>query len=128
MRLTRCCSCYRMRYYKIKIYIYVAARQISNNVHAAGNIIIYQLNDTVLVYFIFIAHFFRGLAGAEPQKYFLNSLFVHSLEFQPTLVQHFPQICSTCHTIFSLKKKLECVCERLLHCRLIFAMTWTPGK
>ena len=46
--------------------------------------------------------------------------------FQPNLVQHFPHVCSTCHTIFSLKKTLECVCERLLHCRLIFAITWTP--
>ena len=60
------------------------------------------------------------------------SLFVHSLVcpithlfldgFQLNLVQHFPQVCSTCHTIFSLKKTLECVCERLLHCRLISAI------
>ena len=71
----------------------------------------------------------------EPRKF---SLFVHSLVcpithsfldgFQPNLVQHFPQVCSTCYTIFSLKKTLECVCERLLHCRLISAITWTPGN
>ena len=88
----------------------------------------------------FSSHTFRGLAGAcgslrEPWKF---SLFVHSLVcpithsfldgFQPKLVQHFPQVCSTCHTIFSLKKTLECVCERLLHCRLISAITWIPGK
>ena len=48
--------------------------------------------------------------------------------FQPNLVQHFPHVCSTCHTVFNLKKTLECVYERLLHCRLIFAITWTPGK
>ena len=43
----------------------------------------------------------------------LPSLFVHSLiclithsflhEFQPNLFQHFSHVCSTCHTIFSLK-------------------------
>ena len=54
------------------------------------------------------------------------SVFVHLLVyeithafpdgFQPNLVQHFPQVCSTCHTIF--KKTLECVS----------AITWTPGK
>ena len=70
----------------------------------------------------------------EPQL----TLFVHSLvcpithsfldRFQPNLVQHFPQVCSTCHTIFSLKKTLVCVCERLLHCRLISAIIWTPDK
>ena len=86
-------------------------------------------------------HFHRTLFSwacgslREPRKF---SLFVHSLvcpithsfldEFQPNLVQHFPQVCSTCHTIFSLKKKLECVCERSLHCRLISAITWTPDK
>ena len=87
--------------------------------------------------FIFIAHFFCGLAGA-----YVNlgrfSLFVHSLVcpithssldgFQPNLVQHFPHVCSTCHTVFSLKNAFECVCERLLHCRLIFPITWTPVK
>ena len=67
------------------------------------------------------------------------SLFVHSLVcpithssldgFLPNLVQHFPHVCSTCHTVFSLKNTLEYyVCERLLHCRLIFSITWTPGK
>ena len=87
--------------------------------------------------FIFIAHLFRGLAGGyvNPRKF---SLLVHSLVcpitqssldgFQPNLVQHFPHVCSTCHTVFSLKKTLECVYERLLHCRLIFAITWTPDK
>ena len=87
--------------------------------------------------FIFIAHLFCGLAGAyvNPGSF---SLFVHSLVcpithsfldgFQPNLVQHSPNVCSTCHTIFSLKNTLECVCERLLHWRLIFAITWTPDK
>ena len=66
------------------------------------------------------------------------SLFVHSLVcpithsslngFQPNLVQHFPHVCSTCHTVFSLKNTFECVCERLLHCRLIFPITWTPAN
>ena len=87
--------------------------------------------------FHFIAHFFRGLAGAcvNPGSF---SSFVHSLVcpithsslhgFQLNLVQHFPHVCSTCHTVFSLKNTLEYVCERLLHCRLIFSITWTPGK
>ena len=82
--------------------------------------------------FHFIAHFIRGLAGAymNPGRF---SLFVHSLVypithssldgFQPNLVQHFPHVCSTCHTVFSLKNNSGCVCERLLHCRLIFPIT-----
>ena len=85
----------------------------------------------------FSSHTFLWACGSlhEPRKF---SLFVHSLvcplthssldEFQPNLVQHFPQVCSTCHTIFSLKKTLECVYERLLHCRLISAITCTPSK
>ena len=94
-------------------------------------------------FFLFVCffHFHRTLFSwacgslREPWKF---SLFVHSLVcpithsfldgFQPNLVQHFPQVCSTCHTIFSPKKTLECVCERLLHCRLISAITWTPFK
>ena len=66
------------------------------------------------------------------------SLFVHSFVcpithrfidgFQPNLVQHSLHVCFTCHTVFSLKNTLECVCERLLHCRFIFAITWTPDK
>ena len=87
--------------------------------------------------FIFIIHLFHGLAGAyvNPGSF---SFFVHSLVypithshldgFQPNLVQHSPHVCSTCHTVFSLKNTLECVCERLLHCRLIFAIAWTPNK
>ena len=77
----------------------------------------------------------RELALREPQKF---SVFVHSLVcpithssldvFQPNLVQHFLHVCSTCHTVFILKNTLECVCERLLHCRLISAITWTPDK
>ena len=90
--------------------------------------------------FFLIIHFhrilFRGLAGAymNPRSF----LFVHSLVcpithsflngFQPNLVQHFPYVCSTCHTVFSLKNTLEYFFERLLHCRLIFAITWTPNK
>ena len=77
----------------------------------------------------------------NPGNIFSHSIFVHSLVcpitysffdgFQPNLVQHFPQVCSTCPTICSLKKTLECVYERLLHsehCRLIFAIIWTPSK
>ena len=91
----------------------------------------------VCLFLSFSSHTFHGLARAyvNPGSF---SLFVHSLVcpithsfldgFQPTLVQYFPQVCSTCHTIFNLKKTLECVCERLLHCRLISAITWIPGK
>ena len=57
-----------------------------------------------LILLSFSLHFFAGLR--EPQK--LGMLY--------------------CHTVFSLKKTLECVCERLLHCRLIFGITWTPNK
>ena len=85
----------------------------------------------------FSLHLFSWACGSfrEPWKF---SFFVHSLVcpithsfldgFQLNMVQHFPQVCSTCHTIFNLKKTFECVCERLLHCRLISAITWTPGK
>ena len=71
---------------------------------------------------IFLFHFlstlFHGLIGAcmNLGSIFSNFLFVHSLVcpithsfldgFQPNFVQHFPQVCSTCHTIFSLKKHL----------------------
>ena len=66
-------------------------------------------------FFIFIAHLFCGLAGAyvNPGSIFSNSLFMHSLcslithsflnGFQPNLYQGFSHVCSTCHTIFSLK-------------------------
>ena len=89
-------------------------------------------------FLVSLFHFHRTLFSwacgrvHEPRKF---SLFVHLLVcpithsfldgFQPNLVQHFLQVCSTCHVIFSLKKTLECVCERLLHCRLISAITWT---
>ena len=89
----------------------------------------------------FSFHFHRTLfcrlAGAyvNPGRF---SLLVHSLVcpithsfldgFQPNLVQHFPNVCSTCHTVFSLKNTLEYFFERLLHCRLIFSITWTPDK
>ena len=64
--------------------------------------------------YIFIAHLFCGLVGAcmNPGSFFKLS-FVHSLVcsitcsflngFQPNLYQHFPHVCSTCHTILSLK-------------------------
>ena len=90
-------------------------------------------------FFLFYFHrtLFRGLVGAyvNPGSF---SLFVHSLVcpithssldgFQPNLVQHFPHVYSTCHIVFSFKNILECVCERLLHCKLIFSITWIPGK
>ena len=70
-----------------------------------------------------------------PGSFLSNSLFVHSLVcpithsflngFQPNLYQHFPHVCSTCHTIFSLKKTLERICERPLYCRLIVDIIWT---
>ena len=91
-----------------------------------------SMNILVCLFLSFSSHTFLWACGSlrEPQKF---SLFVHSLvcpithlfldEFQPNLVQNFPQVCYTCHTVFSLKKTLECVCERLLHCRLISAIT-----
>ena len=84
----------------------------------------------VLFFLLYLHHtLFRGLAGTSVNPGIL-SLFVHSLVclithdgFQLNLVQCFPHVCSTCHTVFSLKITLECVCERLLHCRLISAIT-----
>ena len=32
---------------------------------------------------------------------------------QPNLVQYFPHVCSTCHTVFSLKNTLKCVRETM---------------
>ena len=91
----------------------------------------------LLCFFHFHRTLFSWAFGSlrEPRKF---SLFVHSLVcpithssldvFQPNLVQHFPHVCSTCHTVFILKNTLECVCGRLLHFRLISAVTWTPDK
>ena len=91
----------------------------------------------LIILLSFSSHTFRGLAGTyvNPGRF---SLFVHSLVcpiahlfldgFQLNLVQHFPHVCSTCHTVFSLKNTFEYFFERLLHCRLISAITWTPFK
>ena len=68
-----------------------------------------------------------------------SSLFVHSLVcpithsfldgFQPNLVQlALPSSMLYLSYYFQPKKTLECVCERLLHCRLISAITWTPAN
>ena len=89
----------------------------------------------------FFLHFhctlFHGLAGAyvNPRRF---SLLVHSLVcpithssldgFQPNLVQHFPHVCSTCHTVCSLQKTLECVYEKLLHCRFDFCHNLDPRQ
>ena len=99
---------------------------------------IFTRESFFLVCFISLHTFFVGLREltyVNPGRF---SLLEHSLVcpithssldgFQPNLVQHFPHVCSTCHTVFSLQKTLECVYERLLHCRLIFAITWTPDK
>ena len=67
-------------------------------------------------FFYFLSHNFLWAYGSlcEPRKF---SLFVHSLVcqithsflngFQPNLCQHFSHVCSTCHTIFSLKQHLN---------------------
>ena len=77
--------------------------------------------------FHFHCTLYRGLAGAcvNPQAHdkahvFLF-LYAHALVcpithsflngFQPNLVQHFPYVYSTSHSIFSLNKTLECVCD-----------------
>ena len=69
----------------------------------------------LLSFFYFHCTLFSGACGSfrEPQKFFSNSLFIHSLVclithsflhgFQPNLYQHFSYVCSTCHTIISLK-------------------------
>ena len=68
-----------------------------------------------LTFFHFHHTLFSWACGSfrEPQKFFSNSLFIHSLiclithsflhGFQPNLYQHFSYVCSTCHTIISLK-------------------------
>ena len=94
----------------------------------------------LIILLSFSSHTFRGLAGAYVNPG-IFSLFVHSLVcpithsfldgFQLNLVQHFPHVCSTCHTVFSLKNTLEYFFERLLHCRLIStitSLTWTPSN
>ena len=70
----------------------------------------------LIILLSFSSHTFCGLAGAyvNPGRF---SLFVHSLVcpithsfldgFQLNLVQHFPHVCSTCHTVFSLKTHLN---------------------
>ena len=93
----------------------------------------------VFVSFIFIAHFLWACGSlCEPWKFFQTLFFVHSIVcqithsflngFQPNLCQYFSHVCPTCYTSFSLYKMLECICERLLHCRLIVAITWTPSN
>ena len=66
-------------------------------------------------FFYFHCTLFSGACRSfrEPRKFFSNSLFIHSLVclithsflhgFQPNLYQHFSYVCSTCHTIISLK-------------------------
>ena len=83
----------------------------------------------------FSSHTFSWACGSlrKPGSF---SLLVHVLVcpithsflngFQPNLVQHFPYVYSTSHSIFSLNNTLECVCDSLLHCKLISAITWTP--
>ena len=88
------------------------------------------------VSFFFLLLSFSSHTGSELRKWL--SLFVHSLVypitpsfldgFQPNLVHPFSYVCSTSRTIFSLNKTLECVCVRLLHCRLISDITWTPDE
>ena len=89
-------------------------------------------------FFVSLSYFhcthFRGLVGAYMNAgSFPVSLvcpITHSFlnRFQPNLVQHFPHVCSICHTVFSLKKALECVCESFLHCRLTFAINKPKAK
>ena len=43
-----------------------------------------------------------------------NNSLIFLNEYQPKLYQHFSHVCPTYHTIFSLKKTLECTSERLL--------------
>ena len=80
--------------------------------------------------FISIAHFFVGLQDLGRFSLFVH-LFICPITcsfldgFQPNLVQHFPHVCSTCHTVFSLNNTLKFTCEGLLH---LFAITWTPDK
>ena len=65
-------------------------------------------------FFVFVVSFYHTLMWAcrslcESQKFFFNHSLVwpitHSFlnRFQPNLYQDFSYVCSTCHTIFSLK-------------------------
>ena len=64
----------------------------------------------------------RELSCVNPAEVFKNSLClflcIHALVCSITRISTPPHVCSTCHTIFSLKKTFKCICERLLHCRL----------
>ena len=98
----------------------------ARNQHTTGGAYEFHIHRAYIIYasilfslFVCFFHFhrtlFRGLAGVlrESRKFFSNSLFVHSLicllthsfihGFQPNLYQHFSNVCSTCHTTFSLK-------------------------
>ena len=74
----------------------------------------------------------------EPQKFFSNSIFVHSFVcaiphlflngFQPNFYQHFSHVCMPYLSYyFQPVKTLEFICDRLLHCRLTVTITWTPS-
>ena len=66
------------------------------------------------------------------------SLLVHSLVcpithlfldgFQPNLVQHFPHVYSTCHTIFSYKRTLECCLWKIITLQVDFCHNLGPDK
>ena len=67
----------------------------------------------------------------NPERFFSNSLFIHSLVCPISLshlLMDFSKLVSTCHSILSLKKTFKSNYERLLHCRLIVVITWIPGK
>ena len=82
--------------------------------------------------YIFITHFSWACESLhEPQSFSLNSLFVHSLVCQ--IIHYFlSQTYISTSPMYALPvilytfSTLECICERLSHCRLIVAITWTP--
>ena len=92
------------------------------------NIIFTRVSFFLLLLLSFSSHTFSWACGSlrEPRKIISFCAFTCFDGFQPNLVQQFPHVCSTCHTVFSLKSTLEYFFERLLHCRLIFSITWTP--
>ena len=97
---------------------------ILNLIHISSTILLIQpykcLPVTIKIFMqqlffsLFSSHTFSGACGSfcEPWKFF-QIHFIHSLVclithsflhgFQPNLYQHFSYVCSTCHTIISLK-------------------------
>ena len=87
----------------------------------------------LFLFFIFITHFLWACGSSrEPHKFYFQTLFlcIHALVYPIThsFLNGFQPNLST-SPMYALSvilfQPLECICERLLHWRLIVAITWT---